>query len=230
MAWALLFGGITVIDILEESPQIKPTLQFVKPESARLYLHHDQAFIATSIEGYSLKELYLFAGGTQAPGWQKVEEAVLDPYTEEILIPQNDTVILSDVHQGSWALFEVPPGWAGVVEDLHDMQAQFIGQGLVVRLMMTLALAFVMYSIWTLVRLTRWPLLNALLAFATVRGLLMLAVLSADSAVIELFLVVFNRSEPWFGMLIGYFILGLIFFLWGIILQPFGRWSKEVHV
>jgi hypothetical protein len=97
------------------------------------------------------------------------DEARLRPREQVLTIPELDRAIsLDDLSNSYPAMVQVPAPLRGIAADINVLNRFFRGEGSAIWLNLA-ALSVFLLGLWTLVRLTRWPLFNIVLVAAAWR-------------------------------------------------------------
>lgn len=176
---------------------------------------------------------------TDLPRFALYPQGVFDPRTESITPrPASATTgapfALSNAVDAPWALFDPPASVRSVAHDVQTV-ATLLTADLAEAPLRTLAgisaVALLLTASWVLLRLTRWPLLNALLALGWIRLILFalpFAALPELSSAVEQLLGAPETLRwayfPALVMLGGLLLVGI-----NMVLPPFDHWRREVH-
>ena len=107
------------------------------------------------------------------PGFRVHTEGVVDLETGELLIPSSAAALSLTDSEDSYPALVRPPGLVShTLSDLDIVTRAVSLEGDGSAPLTIAALALLVVSLWTFVRLTRWPLFNAVLTIATLRGAL----------------------------------------------------------
>lgn len=200
----------------------------LRPMPGNVYQTGEQTLIFGKVQGISIGDILYRSKGNASPSWRYISEGIIDPLQNEILLSGQDQFDLDAVKTARWALFSTPSVLSGLQRDLNGVVTYLLQAEVWVRAILSVLLSVVFFSLWTLVRLTRWPLLNAMLLFTCVRILLFLAgflVVPETQTYIE---VVLGRTEIWVVPVIFLSFLATVLIGWGMLLSPFATWSEEV--
>jgi hypothetical protein len=91
-----------------------------------------------------------------------------------------------------------------------------------------LALVFCFYAVGMFFRLSRWPLLNALLAILAARGVLLLLRVLRQGVAVELGKIFGITRTLQLAPAMGLLLVGIVLFLLDLLFVPFDRWKGEL--
>ena len=176
---------------------------------------------------------------TDQPRFALYPQGVFDPRTEAIAPrPASATTgapfFLSNAVHAPWALFDPPPAVESVAHDARRV-ATLLTADLAETPLRTAAgiaaVALLLTASWVLLRLTRWPLLNALLTLGWIRLILFALPFAAHPELTHAVEQLLGAPEtlrwayfPAFVLLGGLLLVGM-----NMVLPPFDHWRREVH-
>lgn len=166
---------------------------------------------------------------SREPGMRTFREAVILPETDELRIPRSDsTFALGRPRNGYSAMVDTPEGIAPILREVRIVTSVLMrGSGASIALTALVALYFV--SCWTLIRLTRWPAFNAVLAIGAVRALLWTVTAIEDGPLTALVSTIMSDAGLWAGQMVAVAAYAAILILVGILLPPVRDWKREVE-
>jgi hypothetical protein len=251
---ALLVVGVTVTTAFASQTALEapptPTI-----ESGRLFRTEDASLYAAEKRGFQLADVVSHTAGDE-PGFALSGSAVVDPFERVIRVPETGASLPFDQMELTLPrTLRAPAGIAGVLADSRRLAVTLAvtasssanagralptaravrsgagpGAGATTSHLVALALSigFVVAAMWSVVRLTRWPLFNALAAAAVVRLLLVLVRAGGDPNLV-------GPSLDFVGpMLEGYLLaaalggVGVLLVLFRLFLPPFSAWQREM--
>jgi hypothetical protein len=228
--FAVTFGYPAVERLAQAAPQLEtPPHRRLDPDV--LYRADDIDLYALGRSGLRLETVVVHEYGRE-PAFAVLDEAVLDPVAGEVLVGgRRRAVSLSAVQNAYWQAFAPPAYIAGTVRDVDTAGAAFAGASDPLArgfLLEAWTLALAVTALWVVVRASRWPLLNILLALGLARGYF--AVFSlADSETVRQ-LVAGVVPAPYLPYLLpgAFAAVSLLLLLVLILLPPFHEWKREV--
>ncbi len=165
---------------------------------------------------------------TRRPGFQTFQEAVLLPQTDELRIPRIDATYQLGTPLNAYpAMVDVPSGIAPIMDEIATLNRILLaGDG--PALVLALAVSLYLVSCWTLVRLSRWPAFNAVLAVGAVRALIWTVAAIEQGPLTSLAIAVLTSARLWLAevLIVGSYAAVLI--LVGVLLPPLRDWKREV--
>lgn len=111
----------------------------------------------------------------------------------------------------------------GIVESLR----QSIDKGWIYLLITSAAHVLFLTASWSLIRSSRWPLLNALLALIFLRGFFFLNAAFHSGIFAELLQVLSLESYVFLAPSIAFIVMALLFALWGLVHNPAPKGAKN---
>ena len=245
LLWVLLVASLLVAVAAVELPLQwpQPAAQPARAPGTAVLLRSPQvALYIGRREGTQLRGVLLWrASAAQAgnrngaAGFSVYPRASYDPMIEAIQFSAPPaTVMLSDIQGGPWTIVEPPPLVSGMIKDVRRTVTPLSALARADRLAGVLtvaALALIIVMSWVVVRLTRWPLFNAILAISWLRLLLYLLPLSLDPAMLQ----VLGRLLPFAGFSLSYLsalllsAVGLLLLAISVVMPSFSHWKREVN-
>ncbi len=171
------------------------------------------------------------------PAFGVAEEGVLYPRTEDLEVRSPDLqepelrVSLSELENAYWQSFVPPPEVDGTLADVATAGMAFEGRYSPMSrdfLVLAWTLALVMTSLWTIVRSTRWPLLNILLALGMVRAVFAAFSLVERESVREFVAAMLPAAYLDYALPALFGGVAVILLLILILMPPFEQWNREV--
>ncbi len=162
-------------------------------------------------------------------------EARHDPRAEVVVLPgEAEPLSLRELRDGPWAALDVPPAAASLMREAGWVSGRLrsgVAPPSVAGILSVLALSLAVTMSWTLVRLTRWPLFNAILTVSWLRLLLHFAAAPSDPALMELLREIISLVGAPTGYLYpaALALPGLILLGLGVVLPSFQQWKRETY-
>jgi hypothetical protein len=227
---SVTFGFAGVERLAGSVPQPRTPLQR-RLAPGLLYRGETVDLYALRATGAVLRTVVVHEYGRE-PAFRVFDEAVHDPMRDQLLIgPQRMSVAMSSVENAYWRAFEPPPQLSGTFRDIAAAADRFPVAGVPFGrrfLLLAWTLALAVTSLWVVVRVSRWPLLNVLLALGIVRGYFAIFSLADRGAVREFAAVVI--PQPYMSYLLpgAFAAVSLVLLLVLVLLPPFQQWKREV--
>ncbi|TVR32603.1 MAG: hypothetical protein EA404_07410 [Spirochaetaceae bacterium] len=243
--WVLLAASLLVAVAAVELPLQgrEPAVQPARAPAAGVLLRSPQvALYVGRREGTQLRDVLLWrASAAQAgnrngaAGFSVHPRASYDPVKEAIQFSTPaETVTLSKLQGGPWNIVEPPPLVSGMLNDVRRTAVPLAGLARADRLagvFTVAALALIIVMSWVIVRLTRWPLFNAILAIGWLRLLLYLLPLALDQTMLQ----ALGRLLPLADFPLSYLsalllaAVGLLLLVINVVMPSFSHWKREVN-
>ena len=171
-------------------------------------------------------------GMTDGGGFSVVPDAVIDPRDGSLSIPGRppQTVDLGALQNSYGSMAKTPEIVMPLISDARGL-ASAIGFTRTERLpslLNLLALAFFGTSLWSLARLTKWPLFNMLFVLSALRFAAWVVPAIQDGALRDIVLGVFTADQLPLASAGVLAIVGLAFFAILVFLPPIADWRREV--
>ncbi|AFG38792.1 hypothetical protein [Spirochaeta africana] len=224
-AWGVLFGLLSMPVWMADDAGFQTSIR-LRPVPGYLYQDTRSSFVFGSIQGVTVREVFRHDGSL--PGWQRYPEGIIDP-AENIVLLQGHEFPLADAHTARWSLYTVPAELTGLIADLQHYNNLLRHESWLLRVLLTGVATAVFLSLWTLVRLTRWPLLNALLMVSVVRAVLWVISAANRPVVQEFSGIVLGEVEHWLLPTVLMAVMAAVLLAWGALLAPFATWNEEVR-
>lgn len=230
---ATLYAAVLVGDFTADRfPPRAPTPR-VPAAGTLLRLPHAAVYIDEAA-GLELRRVLLWQE-TANPGFSLHLEAIYEPSTERLYpLGSESGVPVFETINGQWTMFEPPPVLSRLITDLYRTSAA-LGQARRTRpaagYLTLLSLALIVTLSWVVVRLTRWPLFNAMLVLGWIRLLLRVAPVPLDPGFQQPLLQLVPMAEQ-----LGEFLypavlatVAVLLLLISIVTPSFDRWKREVR-
>ncbi|TVQ99527.1 MAG: hypothetical protein EA403_12885 [Spirochaetaceae bacterium] len=237
-----LFGGLWGgIRLAASYGQPDPKALHRVPAAGSFLRDHSRIIYLDDLQGWEIRRLLVgsLAAAPEGPRFSLYPQGVFDPVTEAITArPASETTgapfALSDAVHAPWALFDPPPAVRSVSRDVQTV-ATLLTADLVETPLRTAAgiaaVALLLTASWVLLRLTRWPLLNALLTLGWVRLILFALPLAAHPELAHAIerLVGAPEALRWVYLPAAMLLCGVLLVGINMVLPPFDHWRREVH-
>ena len=163
------------------------------------------------------------------PGFRVHPEGIVDPETGDLVIPASAmTIPITNSDDSYPALVRPPDLLTRALADLNAV-AKVVSIGNDSSAPITIAaLSFLVISLWTLVRLTRWPLFNAAAAVLTLRFAVWLIASIRSGPLTELAVSATGSSSLPYAAAAIVAGIAVILCAASILLPPFRTWKGEV--
>lgn len=206
-----------------EAGAIVPAERIVRAGDVRLY--------ARSRDGGSLTGLVVHDASRRL-GFGLYPSATVGPDSARLLIPgfERSPVDLSLMENSYSAMVAPPAGLAALLADLSALP-RFLTLGSdrpLEGLLLLGGLSIYLLGVWTLVRLTRWPLFNAVLAALSLRFAVWLVPAFHEGFLSDLVITVFDSRMTSFVCAAVLACVGIGTFAVSAFLQPLDEWRREV--
>ncbi|MFP4374800.1 MAG: hypothetical protein ACLFPO_10750 [Spirochaetaceae bacterium] len=227
---SITFGaaGVRRLDDVVSAPEKRPGMKF---EAGVLYRSDTLDFYAFDRSGYTLTSVVYHDAG-RVPRLGVEDEVVLDPSTAELdLRGLGLRIPANEVGNAYRQAFEPPPEVSGTLADVSNAATAFEGRYSPMSrdfLFLAWALALLMTSLWTIVRSTRWPLLNIILVLGMVRLTFAAFSLVEREGVREFAAAVVPAAYLDYLLPGGFAAVALILLLVLILMPSFTQWNREV--
>lgn len=157
----------------------------------------------------------------QAPRITYFQEAQADPTRRRISAAGGETVLEYSPRTTPFYAFVKPPAslqrLSREVEGIAQALRQAAAQGWVYVLLITAAHALFLTGSWSLIRSSRWPLLNALIALIVFRGFFFLDAAFHSGVFAEALQVLSLGEYSFLAAPAAFLLLGLLCILWGVV-------------
>lgn len=171
VSWTLL---LVLATILWPGGTAQP-LHVTLPEEQVVRISGTDLF-ALEIEGANASPVVFHRAGIR-PGTELVEQAIIDPDRGTVRVPGRDdlTLQLDEIESSYPSMVDPPERVFPLIRDIRALNALLVetddGQQSSA-LLLSVAIGLFLLSCWTLARMTRWPLFNAVLVFLIIRAAL----------------------------------------------------------
>jgi len=227
---AAIVGGIRGIELLRrDSAASAPASVAVEP--GFVYRFGNDFLYSDRREGVSLKDVVVYRNDKE-PGFVFSPEALLDPGSGVVHLPETDEDFPVAKSDSSFAHMFVGPRVVsnlfrdvGVLSRALGRQKNPLAPSYL--LLVSVTVLFVV-SLWFLVRLTRWPLFNALIALGVFRLLFLLYGFLQSKVFQEFMSAVVQPAYQRFVSPGVILFISLVFVIVGLLLPPFDLWKREV--
>lgn len=233
-----LYGAMTLTHHLAlRAPESGSAWTVQGPPYGKLLRLPDAALYIDERDNQTLRRVLVWQQSEHAEGprFTLYQEARYDPYSEVVMLPGNGgRVSLGELRDGPWAAFVAPPEAATLMQDALWISRR-LRSGLVPTTV-TGVLSLAAFSLavtmsWALVRLTRWPLFNAILVVVWLRLLLYLAAVPSVPGITDFL----REVTGGLGVPTAYLypaalaLPGLLLLALTIIMPSFEQWKRETH-
>jgi len=161
---------------------------------------------------------------TQAPRITYFQEAQADPTRRRITTASGETILEYSPRTTPFYAFIEPPASlqriSREVEGIAQSLRQSIAKGWIFLLLITAGHVLFLTGSWSLIRSSRWPLLNALIALIVFRGFFFLDAAFHSGVFAEALQVLSLEEYSFLAAPAAFLLLGLLFILWGVVHQP----------
>ncbi|WP_455381248.1 hypothetical protein [Salinispira pacifica] len=224
-----LVGGIRGIELIR-TDGTGPEHASVVPKV--VYRFGGDFLYADRREGVSLLDVVVYRHGSD-PGFSFSPEALVDPATGIVHISETGSDFRISDSESSYAhMFSGQPFISGLFRDVRRLSAALWNQQNPLApsylLLVGVVVLFVV-SLWFLVRLTRWPLFNALAAFGGLRLLFLLYSFLQGSMFQEFMKAVVQPGYQRFVTTGVLLFVSVVLIVVNILLPPFDLWKREVE-
>jgi len=167
------------------------------------------------------------------PGSEIIQEIAFDRQARALIVVGRPDLTLSlDEMTGSYSSIAGPPArLVPLLRDLESLNGILLARGVDdgrSRVLLAVALGVMLLACWTPARLTRWPLFNAILVFAIVRGVLwLLNQLYNDELGRLLMSAIGTGEEDLLAAGVMAFV-AVVFLVSLFLLQPLSSWKREL--
>lgn len=231
-AAVLLYAIATAGSLLPYNDFELGRLHVLRPESGMVYRASgvgNRALIPGNVDGLILENVVLHSPGSQSPEWQKFSQLLMDPADNSVVIPGDADFPLYAAPTAKWSLFRPPRQLQALADELSDIQIALFHSGWLARGVIAVVMSIFLFSVWVLVRLTRWPLINAIVVMGAVRMVMWCSsiILQAESA--AFMEIVLGSVQPWLLSTLVYGVAAGVLLIGGVLQSPFRTWSEEVR-
>jgi hypothetical protein len=227
---AAIVGGIRGLQLLRRGSAFTSTATGAFT-SGVVYRFGNNFLYADRREGASLFDVVVYRGGKQ-PGFVFSPEALVDPANGTVHISETGTDFRIADSETSYAhMFTGRPVISGLFRDVRLLSAALWNQKNPLApsyLLLVAVTVLFITSLWFLVRLTRWPLFNAMAAFGAFRLLFLLYAFLQGAVFQEFIAAVVQPTFQRFvtpGVLL---FISIVLVVINLLLPPFDLWKREV--
>jgi hypothetical protein len=229
VAWTglLLLGGT----LLQARPAERAAPVPVLPERSLVRLD-DLLVYPLDREGFTLSPIVIH-DDRRAPGFSVRPEATIEPSTGSLTIPgfEPPSVDIAATASSYPAMVQPPELLAGLASDVATTAALLAlpADASPAALLNLFALAVFLLGNWTLVRLTRWPLFNAVFALAAIRFALWIVPAVQTGALRGMLIAAFDSTVLPYASAIVLAGVGAGLFALLVFLPSLEVWKREVE-
>lgn len=163
------------------------------------------------------------------PGFISFGEAVLMPESGELRIPRSARSFPLGRPQNAYpSMVAPPPGLRPILEEVRTLN-EILGRGGSSSVALTLSVILYLVSCWTLIRLSRWPAFNAVLAVGAARALLWTFSAIENGLLRELAVAVLTSERLWLAQMLVVLGYSAVMILVGVLLPPLRDWKRETE-
>lgn len=224
-AFPTLYGGLWGIERVRPLMRMSQETTLLPFSDDRLYRFGDTYLWLGKNDGMSAETILLLESGSDGGGFRMFPEGVYNPETGTLhLLRSGEDIPLRD------PMSLRPPAFLqAFFRDLAffsisaSPRSFLDGEAMV----FVFALVFFGFSLWTPIRLSRWPLFNIWLTFGIVRLVLAGGRFLGETVFPE----VLGSLQPKGGTFVvgGFLILcGMILFLSGLLMKPLSEWKRDL--
>lgn len=160
----------------------------------------------------------------KAPRITYYRQGIAYPADNKITDSEQNPIIQYSDQSTPFSAFVQPP------EVLHRLLAEIAGittalkqsaaRGRLYLLFIAAAHVIFLTGSWSIIRSSRWPLLNALLALLFLRGFFFLDAVFRGGIITEVLRVLSLENYTFLAASSGFFLFGILFMLWGLVYNP----------
>ena len=225
----VLYAGAAYL-LIQLTAQTEPAAGKGLPFYEQRITQVEQSLLYTgkmnAVEGdYQIKPVLHIEMDTQsAPRIAYYQQGVAYPAENRIADSENNSIIEYNDQSTPFSAFIQPP------EVLHQLLAELAGintalkqsldRGRLFLLIIAAAQVFFLTGSWSIIRSSRWPLLNALLALLFFRGFFFLDAAFRGGVFAEVLQVLSLEKFTFLAAPGGFLLLGILFVLWGLVYNP----------
>lgn len=230
-AFAVYLGGLFILDGLTGALSDEARdLSYAVPDEQFLSFPESEVYVGEA-DGITLAPV-VFHRRTEVPGFSRYATAVRDEERNELIVPAAGVSYpIKAAKQAFVTLFEAPTFLRRAFDDvgvLTERLSETYAPGSVMFVLTPVSLVMVMVGSWLFVRLTRWPLFNALCVLAFLRGVFFLYALFEGRFFRELAGAVIESRALGF-VAPGFFIaLALVLYSVALLMPSFEDWKREI--
>jgi hypothetical protein len=235
LAALVVVFGVTLVggSLLLASPSVAdrmlpvgiPESRMIRAGSLRIYAVRREALILEPL-------VYQDVTATAEPGFGVVPQAAINPIDGELIIvgSPSRTVDLSQFDNSYAAMAGIPAAVTPLVRDLgsfSDLLTLSDGARGPVLINLLAVILFVL-SLWSLARLTKWPLFNMLFVLGALRFAIWLVPAIQTGALRDLFLGIVDSAALPLASAAVLGAFGVACFAILVFLPPMSEWRREV--
>ncbi len=224
-----LFGGA----LLLSSEPVQQIPQSAALPEGRLVRIGSLRFFAVGREGLIVSPLLVEEiGMTGGAGFTVRPQAVLDPRDGSLVVPglPEETIDVRQLDNSFGAMARTPDLLVGLVADIAGLSraVRLVPGNRGSALANLGALALFGVSLWSLARLTKWPLFNMLFVLAALRFALWIVPAIQSGSLRDIFLGVFSAGQLPLASAAAIAIVAVAFLAILVFLPPLAEWRREV--
>jgi len=229
---ATIMFGMTGVSVLSDRVGDGRQVTGRRFEAGVLYRSDRLDFYAFDDTGLLLGPVVVHDPGYR-PALRVVDEVVHDAQEPYLQFRGTDTrLAVSEVGNAYWQVFSPPPYIADTLDDVSEAAAVFESPFTPMTrdfLMIAGALGFFITMLWVPMRVSRWPLLNIILAAGMARGMFAVFSLMQIDRVREFFGIFVPAAYRHYLLPAAFAALGVILLLILGLLPSFQQWKREVR-
>ncbi|MDZ7793169.1 MAG: hypothetical protein U5P10_05585 [Spirochaetia bacterium] len=158
---------------------------------------------------------------TQAPRITYFQKAQADPTRRRITAPDGETILEYSPRTTPFYAFVEPPASlqriSREVEGIAQVIRRSTAKGWIFLLLITAGHVLFLTGSWSIIRSSRWPLLNALIALIVFRGFFFLDTAFHSGVFAEALQVLSLGEYSFLAAPAAFLLLGLLGILWGVV-------------
>lgn len=172
--------------------------------------------------GYMIEPiLHIDLTGEQTPRISYYEQGTAYPAENKILAAEESPILEYTQQENPFFAFAEPPALIKrILAELDGINAavrQSADRGWIFLLITTSAHVLFLTGSWSIIRSSRWPLLNALLALLVFRGFFFLDAVLRRGILTEILEVLALEQFSFLAAPAAFLLLALLFILWGLV-------------
>jgi hypothetical protein len=225
--------GMNLVAGLPQTSQQASTDRGRRLEPETLYRAEPLDFYAVNRQGTQFEPVVVHHS-ERDPAFAVVSQAVQDARLGRLYLRGGEVggeIDLSTVRNAYWQAFVPSPPVSGIFADVAaagEMLRRTAEEAATRFLLLTWSLSLVLTSLWVLVRISRWPLLNITVVLTVVRGIFATFTAVQRETVREFAALVIPPQQLQY-LLPGVFLLiSIVLLLILVLLPPFHQWKREV--
>ena len=170
----------------------------------------------------------------QDPAFEVASEAISDSRSGILYLRGEGVqgeIGLDTVRNAYWQAFTPSPPVSGIFADIAvagDMLRRSAGENATRFLLLTWTLALLLTSLWVVVRVSRWPLLNIILVLTVLRGVFATFSAARRETVLEFAALIIPQQQLQYLLPAVFLAISIVLLLILVLLPPFHQWKREV--